>query len=115
MNELVNAFFSMQGLGNTIQSLIAAGFVYLLFQKALSKQMGGLKKQIDDLKKQIGELEKQFIRLDAKIDALRAELKGDIKDLRREMDNMRKALLLVANQTLDDPERIERIKDLLTI
>jgi chromosome segregation ATPase len=82
-NELVSTFFTMQGLGNTIQSLIAAGLVYLLFQKSFSKQLAGLEKQIAGL-------EKQFIRLDAKMDDLRAELKADIKDLRRDMDDLRR-------------------------
>ncbi|GAB6395629.1 MAG: hypothetical protein MdMp024_1941 [Bacteroidales bacterium] len=109
-NELISTFFTMQGLGNTIQSLIAAGLVYILFQKSLSKQIGELRKefaqqigelrkevaqQIDGLKQQFDELEKQFDGLKKQFDGLKQqfdELEKQFIRLDAKMDALRAEL-----------------------
>jgi hypothetical protein len=46
---------------------------------------------------------------------LRKDIDAKLELLRKEMEALRKAVLLLAQKYLDDPERLERIKDLLTI
>jgi hypothetical protein len=46
---------------------------------------------------------------------LRKDMDAKMELLRKEMEALRKAVLLIAQKYVDDPERLERIKDLLTI
>jgi len=115
-NEIIQLLTS-QGLGTAqfILTLIVLGFI--LFRRG----------EIKNLRKELlEEIDKLRTELLWKIDNLRAEQKADSKELRREVNELRrdmeandtklrKAVLLLANQSIDDPERLERIKDLLTL
>ncbi|GAB6394032.1 MAG: hypothetical protein MdMp024_0344 [Bacteroidales bacterium] len=46
---------------------------------------------------------------------LRKDMDAKMELLRKELEALRKAVLLLAQKYVDDPERLERIKDLLTI
>jgi hypothetical protein len=82
-NQLMN-FLTSQGLGNGVLLLIALTlYLIILFRKGIVKQLVeecGLatKKDLDDLRTE----------LLRKIEKLQAEQKADIKELRRETDNM---------------------------
>ncbi|GAB6395498.1 MAG: hypothetical protein MdMp024_1810 [Bacteroidales bacterium] len=100
-NQLINMLFSAQGLG-AIQALLLV--VLLAFVIAR-------KNDIKELRKEFGYLRKD---LDYKFDALRRDMDAKTDAIHREVNNLRKAVLLVAQKYVDDPERLERIKDLLT-
>jgi hypothetical protein len=91
-------FFSAQGLG-ALQTLLLV--VLLFFVIARKNEIKELRNAIEGLRDEMNLLRKEF-------DLLRTELNGKI-------ERLRKAVLLLANQSIDDPERLERIKDLLTI
>jgi hypothetical protein len=98
-NELINLLTS-QALGNGVLLLIALTlYLIILFRKGIVKQL----------------VEECGIATKKDLDDLRTEQKADSKELNAKMERMRKAILLLANQSIDDPERLERIKDLLTI
>ncbi|GAB6394827.1 MAG: hypothetical protein MdMp024_1139 [Bacteroidales bacterium] len=98
-NELINLLTS-QALGNGVLILIALTlYLIILFRKGIVKQL----------------VEECGIATKKDLDDLRTEQKADSKELNAKMERMRKAILLLANQSIDDPERLERIKDLLTI
>jgi hypothetical protein len=98
-NELINLLTS-QALGNGVLILIALT-LYLSSSSAKALSNNSSKNAASPQKKDL--------------DDLRTEQKADSKELNAKMEHMRKAILLLANQSIDDPERLERIKDLLTI
>jgi hypothetical protein len=74
-----------------------------------------LRKEFDYLRKDM-EAKLELLRKD--METNNAEHRKDFELLRTQIDAkmelLRKAVLLLANQSIDDPERLERIKDLLT-
>jgi hypothetical protein len=56
-----------------------------------------------------------ILNLRKEFDYLRKDMDAKMELLRKEMEALRKAVLLLAQKYVDDPERLERIKDLLTI
>ncbi|GAB6394654.1 MAG: hypothetical protein MdMp024_0966 [Bacteroidales bacterium] len=110
--ELFNLLFSAQGLGVTQTILLIALIGFSLFRRNEIKE---LRKEMDYLRKEM-DYKFDVLRrdMDAKIDALRRNMDAKTDAIHREVNNLRKAVLLVAQKYVDDPERLERIKDLLT-
>ncbi|GAB6394894.1 MAG: hypothetical protein MdMp024_1206 [Bacteroidales bacterium] len=110
-SDLLQSFFTPEGLIAILLAIvIIAPYMLFFFRKGIVKQLVeecgiATKKDLDDLRKE----QKADIQ----------DLNGKMERMRKEMEandaKLRKALLLLANQSIDDPERIERIKDLLTI
>ncbi|GAB6394284.1 MAG: hypothetical protein MdMp024_0596 [Bacteroidales bacterium] len=75
-----------------------------------------LRKEFDYLRK---DMEAKLELLCKDMETNNAEHRKDFELLRTQIDAklelLRKALLLLANQSIDNPERLERLKDLLTI
>jgi uncharacterized coiled-coil DUF342 family protein len=110
--ELFNLLFSAQGLG-ALQTLLLVVLLFFVIArkneiKELRNELEGLRDEMNLLRRELDNLRKEFDLLRREFDLLRTELNGKIERLRT-------AVLLIAQKYVDDPERIERIKDLLTI
>ncbi|GAB6395143.1 MAG: hypothetical protein MdMp024_1455 [Bacteroidales bacterium] len=99
-SDLLLSFLTPEGfIAILLAIVIIAPYILFFFRKGIVKQL----------------VEKCGLATKKDLDDLRREQKADSNELRREVNNLRKAVLLLAQKTLDDPERIERINDLLTI
>ncbi|GAB6394653.1 MAG: hypothetical protein MdMp024_0965 [Bacteroidales bacterium] len=115
-NQLFNLLFSAQGLGALQTLLLAALLTFVIARKneikELRKELESLRTELKadskELRAEMNILRKDFDFLRREFDLLRTELNA-------KLELLRKAVLLLANQSIDDPERLERIKDLLTI
>ncbi|GAB6393884.1 MAG: hypothetical protein MdMp024_0196 [Bacteroidales bacterium] len=128
-NQLMN-FLTSQGLGNGVLILIALTlYLLILFRKGIVKQLVeecgiATKKDLDEAIYKLRAEQKADIKsikdndlqhINNDILNLRKDMDAKMELLRKEMEALRKAVLLLAQKYVDDPERLERIKDLLTI
>jgi uncharacterized protein YjaZ len=132
--ELLNAFLTSQGLGNTLQSIIVVILVFILFRKGITNhiiQSAGLatKEDMAVLRKEwkadiqsIKDNDLQHINYD--ILSLRKDMEylhKDMEYLRKEIQSMKDndffhiamAILLHCRETVKNKESFERIKDML--